>query len=294
MQCEPPPPVLVANLEAVPSDEGIRIRWQPLPDYFAAFYIERTRTDPPSSESARLNPHDPIPGAGPWEFLDTGVRPGESYSYSLIGVASCDEEQRFGPVTASMPVPVLITGLEAVPSNGGIWIHWQPTPDYFVAFYVERARADQSPTDYVRLNPLDPIPGPGPWEFLDTDVRPGEPYAYRLVGVTSLGEEEHFGPVAASIAITRAALRAVFPNPTYGGAWIACDLPAPTQLTVTVHDVTGRLIATVIRGRQDAGSHTIRWDGRDGKGRGVSPGIYYVTLETSTGAVGHLPIVLTR
>jgi hypothetical protein len=294
LQCEPPPPVLVTHLEASPSDEGIRICWQPLPDCFSAFYVDRTAAVPPISKPVRLNPHDPIPEDGPWEFLDTDVLYGESYSYSLIGVGDCEQEQRFGPVAASMPVPVLIANLEAVPAEGGIWIHWQPAPNYFVAFYVERADAELAPTDYVRLNPDDPVSGSGPLKFLDIGVRRGERYTYRLVGVTRRGAEERFGPVEASFPFTRAALRAVFPNPTCRGAWIACDLPAPTQLTISIHDLTGRLVATVIQDRQDEGSHTIRWDGLDRERREVTSGVYYVTMETASGTVGHLPIVLIR
>lgn len=294
LECEPPPPVLVTELEANPSDEGVRISWQPLPDCFSAFYIDRTAAVPPISKPVRLNPHDPIPEDGPWEFLDTDVLYGESYSYSLIGVGDCEQEHRFGPVAASMPVPVLIAKLEAVPAEGGIWIHWQPAPNYFVAFYVERVDVELTPADYVRLNPDDPVSGSGPWKFLDTGVRRGERYTYRLVGVTRRGAEECFGPVEASFPFTRAALRAAFPNPTCTGAWIACDLPAPTQLTISIHDLTGRLVATVIQDRRDEGSHTIRWDGLDGKNREVMSGVYYVTMETASGIVGHLPIILTR
>jgi hypothetical protein len=293
-QCEPSLPELVAGLEALPAIEGIRIHWRPIPDYFEAFYIERARADQAPPDYLRLNPSDPIPGNGPGEFLDTAVRPEESYIYSPVGVTSCEVEKRFGPLAASVPTPVLVAPLEAVPSQEGISIRWRAIPGYFEAFYIERTLADLSPADDVRLNRRDPIPGDGPWEFLDADIRPGWSYTYSLVGVTSAGEEERFGPVTASMPITHAALRGVFPNPASGRAWIDFDLLERTELTISVHDLMGRLVATVIRGWQEAGARRIRRDACDEKGRGVAPGIYFITMETSSGTIGHSALVITR
>jgi hypothetical protein len=46
-----------------------------------------------------------------------------------------------------------------------------------------------------------------------------------------------------------------------------------------VYDVTGRHVALVGAGRQDAGRHTLQWDGRDDRGVEVPTGVYFLRFE---------------
>jgi flagellar hook assembly protein FlgD len=49
---------------------------------------------------------------------------------------------------------------------------------------------------------------------------------------------------------------------------------------VEVVDVAGRRVTLLLDQALDAGSHSIRWDGRDGTGNAVVPGVYLVRLST--------------
>ncbi len=40
-----------------------------------------------------------------------------------------------------------------------------------------------------------------------------------------------------------------------------------------VFDVNGRLVRTLVRGRENAGTHTVTWDGRAARGQAVASGI---------------------
>lgn len=70
------------------------------------------------------------------------------------------------------------------------------------------------------------------------------------------------------------------PNPFRESTWISYILPEAGQVSVTVYDVNGVLVSTLIDGKQQAGSHTVRWNGMNDTGVPVSAGIYFYQLKT--------------
>ena len=48
------------------------------------------------------------------------------------------------------------------------------------------------------------------------------------------------------------------------------------EASVTVHDLGGRRVATLLAGFAAPGLTTLRWAGRDPEGRAAPPGIYHV------------------
>jgi len=51
-----------------------------------------------------------------------------------------------------------------------------------------------------------------------------------------------------------------FPNPFNPSTTIACALPRASHITLSVFDVSGRTIATLVQGQLNAGHHTITWN----------------------------------
>ena len=68
------------------------------------------------------------------------------------------------------------------------------------------------------------------------------------------------------------------PNPTRGDVSFAVALPRATLTRIAVHDVAGRVVATLHDGPLPAGEHAFRWDGRATDGRRVESGHYFVQL----------------
>jgi flagellar hook assembly protein FlgD len=72
------------------------------------------------------------------------------------------------------------------------------------------------------------------------------------------------------------------PNPVAGrtqfqyaiGADVAAGGPVPVSLTL--HDLQGRLVRTLRAGSEGVGKYHVEWDARDDAGRQVGTGIYYV------------------
>jgi hypothetical protein len=75
------------------------------------------------------------------------------------------------------------------------------------------------------------------------------------------------------------------PNPFHEGTLIQFILPDPSDVTVKVFDVAGRLVRRLASERLAAGSHVVNWDGRDAAGARVPRGTYFYRVDTGRGAV---------
>ncbi|HEX7880359.1 MAG TPA: T9SS type A sorting domain-containing protein [Candidatus Eisenbacteria bacterium] len=69
------------------------------------------------------------------------------------------------------------------------------------------------------------------------------------------------------------------PNPVVERTVIAFDLPEPAGVRVSLFDVSGRLLRVLVDEPLTAGTHRTSWDRRDGSGRRVVPGIYFLRLD---------------
>lgn len=84
-----------------------------------------------------------------------------------------------------------------------------------------------------------------------------------------------------------------FPNPFEGTTSISFTLNETARVTLSVHDVRGRLVATLDHGQRGSGLHTVGWNGKDAGGVKVSAGVYYYRLEAGN-AVLTRKLVLIR
>jgi subtilisin family serine protease len=76
------------------------------------------------------------------------------------------------------------------------------------------------------------------------------------------------------------------PNPSGRAADLRFGLPAGGRAQLTIFDCAGRRVRTLVDAMLPAGSHFIRWDGRDGAGRAAPSGVYLVRLECNGAAAG--------
>lgn len=69
------------------------------------------------------------------------------------------------------------------------------------------------------------------------------------------------------------------PNPFNPQTMIKFDLPEAGPVSLSVFDVAGRLVRTLVNDTMPQGSHEAIWDGRDASGREVGSGSYLARLE---------------
>lgn len=72
------------------------------------------------------------------------------------------------------------------------------------------------------------------------------------------------------------------------------DVPAARtgRVEIRVYDVAGRRVRTLVSGEATAGSRQVAWDLRDGDGKRVSSGIYFVRMELGEKCAIHRIVVL--
>ena len=102
------------------------------------------------------------------------------------------------------------------------------------------------------------------------------------------------GPTSAVGDVTGArVVAACFPNPFNPRTTIRFDLPETGRVRLSVHDVAGRLIRTLVDTDLDSGGHDAAWDGCDAAGRAVGSGIYLARVAFG-GRVEAVRMVLVR
>jgi hypothetical protein len=85
------------------------------------------------------------------------------------------------------------------------------------------------------------------------------------------------GPVPAAAAVPKPSV-GTSPNPFRETTTISFELPAGAEVAVDVLDVTGRRVASLLRGARASGRESVTWDGRDAGGRRLAAGVYFVQL----------------
>jgi len=73
-----------------------------------------------------------------------------------------------------------------------------------------------------------------------------------------------------------------YPNPFNPETDISFTLPERAHASLTVYNVLGKAIKVLVDREMSAGTHTLRWDGRDEYGNPVSSGIYFYRLKADT------------
>jgi hypothetical protein len=68
------------------------------------------------------------------------------------------------------------------------------------------------------------------------------------------------------------------PNPASGAVWIQIGTTEASEITLSVFDVTGRLVKRLLHG--GAGLTRVVWDGTGFDGRRLADGTYFIRLET--------------
>jgi len=112
--------------------------------------------------------------------------------------------------------------------------------------------------------------------------------------VNAVGSGFAFGQGAyASISLsggnsmpTRYALRQNYPNPFNPTTVIRYDLPYQSEVELTVYNLLGQMVATLVNTTQTAGYHQVNWNVNKGSNSWLTSGIYFYRLSAKNTATG--------
>ena len=72
-----------------------------------------------------------------------------------------------------------------------------------------------------------------------------------------------------------------YPNPFNPSTEISYNLPQNDLVNISIYDLMGRSVKTLVSSNQIAGNHSVRWDATDDAGAPVSAGMYLYVVQTS-------------
>lgn len=103
-------------------------------------------------------------------------------------------------------------------------------------------------------------------------------YQYEVPETTSTnGGSQSSGRVT---VLTKPRLYQNYPNPFRAHTNIKYSLPTESKVSLSIFDISGRLIRTLVNQKQSAGIYSIFWDGKDKQRKSVSSGVYFYHLKT--------------
>jgi CotH kinase protein/Lamin Tail Domain/Fn3 associated/FlgD Ig-like domain len=73
-----------------------------------------------------------------------------------------------------------------------------------------------------------------------------------------------------------------FPNPFNPSTKISFSLPNESRINLSIFNIKGQLVKTLLAGYMDKGVHTVLWNGRNSSSKAVASGIYYYKLSNGT------------
>jgi hypothetical protein len=65
-----------------------------------------------------------------------------------------------------------------------------------------------------------------------------------------------------------------YPNPFNPSTTIPYEVPAASDVTITVYDMLGRKVSVLVNGRREAGIYEVRFDGSN-----LASGTYFYSLQ---------------
>jgi tetratricopeptide (TPR) repeat protein len=109
--------------------------------------------------------------------------------------------------------------------------------------------------------------------------------------ILSLGTDEDVDPVELP-NVNAFTLGRNYPNPFNPETTISFAIPTSGNVTLSVYNIRGQKVKTLLDDNKDEGAHSIVWNGTDESGRNVGSGIYFYRIESQGFSQTHKMVLL--
>ncbi|MBN2829892.1 MAG: M6 family metalloprotease domain-containing protein [Candidatus Cloacimonetes bacterium] len=127
--------------------------------------------------------------------------------------------------------------------------------------------------------------------FTDSNLPDGT-YVYHITSLTYEGESEPSNQVTVLVNYTandeneipgmQTELLTNYPNPFNPETSIAYNLNTSSNVELSIYNILGKKVKTLVNSTQPAGNHNIIWNGSDDNGNALSSGVYFYKLQAGT------------
>jgi len=213
---------------------------------------------------------------------------GDAVSFTSVSLA--DGYYALGS-ESDASLPVELTTFEVLDTrDNGITLHWITESEINnLGFILDRRTPTIGWIEIASFVTDTELQGQGSvshqtvYTYSDNTVTDDETYDYRIADVDYDGNKEYhslklMGISPASIPITYV-LHQNYPNPFNPITTLSYDLPEGALVNITIYDMMGRQIRTLINNQQDAGYRSVQWNATNNIGQPVSAGLYLYTIQ---------------
>lgn len=179
------------------------------------------------------------------------------------------------------PLPTLIRTVTVSAHAFGAELRWDVVPDNnLVGFSVARRSGIMRETIASNLAVTSR-------SFRDEGLIPGSTYEYQVLAIDRDGSFTQSMPVTVTIPKATIELLPNQPNPFNPETTIRFVIPEQMRVTISVHDVAGRMVAILLDDVCEPGIHDIRWNAQ-----GVASGVYFARLHVDKSDVTRKMVLL--
>jgi hypothetical protein len=174
------------------------------------------------------------------------------------------------------------TGFALYPQGTYVLLTWSPVSDDDFQYYILERSTDSVFTEDVVSNEL--IINYYEDDSLEYDTE----YFYRLSYYNGVHQSEYSDVLSVTLEWmdvdvdqlpTVYALHQNYPNPFNPTTQIKYDLPEDALVSITIYDIMGRSIRSLVKSRQTAGYRSVQWNATNNTGQPVSAGLYLYTIQ---------------
>ncbi len=83
-----------------------------------------------------------------------------------------------------------------------------------------------------------------------------------------------------NVVMPSSQLKQNYPNPFNPETTISFDMPKAGNVELSIYNIKGQLVNTLVKGNVQAGEHSYVWKGQDNNGNNVSSGLYFYKLNS--------------
>jgi hypothetical protein len=236
------------------------------------FYIYGGPADNPYQFAGQTSVFQFSPGPlqpGMWYYWHVDVTDGHFY----VGGATWSFYLSGGGI------PVLFSKFDASARRDAVEIRWELSSDEPMESYALYRRDGTAGTPRVVTE--GPVAGARD-SYLDKTVEPGKTYGYEIIIHAANGDDFRSSIATVTMPSLELTLYQNQPNPFNPQTTIRYDLPGnavPMRVRLSIVDLAGHRVRTLIDEDQAAGSRSAVWNGRDDNGSQVASGVYFYVLD---------------